>query len=244
MSIKKEKIIVILGPTASGKSDLAVKIATQFNGEIISSDSRQIYKELNIGSNKITKKEQKNIKHYLLNIIKPNEEYNLFNWQQDTFKIINKLHKQNKIPIIAGGTGLYISSILQNYKLSESKTSECLYDFIIFGINPNRIKLYKKIDNRVLEMIDEGLIKEVKKIYKKYKNKKLVSLTGIGYKEIISYLDNEINLEESIKLIQKNTRHYAKRQMTWFRKMEKEGLKINWNNKYNTIEKLIKKFLT
>lgn len=244
MSIEKKKIIVILGPTASGKSNLAIKVAKKFNGEIISSDSRQIYKKLNIGSNKITKKEQKNIKHYLLNIVNPDEEYNLYNWQQDAFKIINKLHKQNKLPIIAGGTGLYISSILQNYQLSESKTSECPYDFIIFGINPNRMKLYKKIDQRVREMINEGLVEEVRKIYKKYKNKKLISLTGISYKEIISYLDNKINLEESIELIQKNTRHYAKRQMTWFRRMEKQGLKINWNNKYNTVENLIKKFLT
>ena len=240
----KNKIVVVLGPTASGKSNLAIKIAQKFKGEIISSDSRQIYKELNIGSNKINKKEQNNIKHYLLNIIKPNEKYNLFNWQEDTFKIINKIHKKNKLPIIAGGTGLYISSILQNYQLSESKTSECPYDFLIFGINPNRKNLYKKIDKRVKEMIKKGLLKEVKKIYKKYNNKKLISLSGIGYKEIISYLEKEITLEEAIKLIQKNTRNYAKRQVTWFKKMEKENLKIHWNKNNNTIEKMIKNFLT
>ncbi len=239
----KNKIVVVLGPTASGKSNLAIKIAQKFKGEIISSDSRQIYKELNIGSNKINKKEQNNIKHYLLNIIKPNKKYNLFNWQKDAFKAINKIHKKNKLPIIAGGTGLYISSILQNYQLSESKTSECPYDFLIFGINPNRKNLYKKIDSRVKEMIKKGLLKEVKKIYKKYNNKKLISLSGIGYKEIISYLEKEITLEEAIKLIQKNTRNYAKRQVTWFKKMEKENLKIHWNKNNNTIEKMIKNFL-
>ena len=240
----KNKIVVVLGPTASGKSNLAIKIAQKFKGEIISSDSRQIYKELNIGSNKINKKEQNNIKHYLLNIIKPNKKYNLFNWQKDAFKTINKIHKKNKLPIIAGGTGLYISSILQNYQLSESKTSECPYDFLIFGINPNRKNLYKKIDKRVKEMIKKGLLKEVKKIYKKYNNKKLISLSGIGYKEIISYLEKEITLEEAIKLIQKNTRNYAKRQITWFKKMEKENLKIHWNKNYPIIEKMIKKFLS
>ena len=197
----KEKIVIVLGPTASGKSNLALEIAQNFNGEIISSDSRQIYKELNIGSNKISKKEQKGIKHQLLSIIKPNEEYTLFNWQKDAFQIINKIHKRNKLPIITGGTGLYISSILQNYQLIEAKTSECPYDFIIFGLNPQRKKLYKKIDQRVREMIELGLISEVKKIYKKYKNRKLISLSGIGYKEIISYLEKEITRNSLEKFI-------------------------------------------
>ncbi len=216
----KPKIIIILGPTASGKSNLAVKLAKQFNGEIISADSRQIYQEMNIGSNKITKKEMHGVKHHLLDIVKPNQPYTLYNWQQDTLKIIDKLIKDNKLPIIAGGTGLYISSILENYQIPQRRR-ECPYEALVFGINPDRDKLYDRINKRVEQMAKQGLIEEVTKIYKKYPNKKLVSLSGIGYKEIISYLNKKITLEQAIEQIQQNTRNYAKRQMTWLRRMEK-----------------------
>jgi len=242
---RKQKIIVILGPTASGKSDLAVYIAKNFNGEIISADSRQIYKGLNIASNKITRDKKQGIKHYLLDIITPHQDYSLYNWQQDAYKTIAKILKKKKLPIIAGGTGLYICSILQNYDLHPQNPSlrECPYDFLVFGITPDREKLYKKINKRVDKMLDDGSIKEVKRIYKIYPNKKLMALSGIGYKQIIEYLDHKISLEEAIENIKRDTRHYAKRQMTWFRHMEKQNIKIHWNKNKNQIKKLINAFL-
>ncbi len=297
---KQGKIIVILGPTASGKSDLAVQIAKQTNGEVISADSRQIYKQLDIGSGKITTQEMQGIPHYMLDIVEPDQNYSLHDWQQAAFDIINKIIKNNKLPIIAGGTGLYLSSILQNYRipatdknirsklkdcslpelvkqlktndpesasninlknkihvvraleyslafrqsLSTSQgTGECPYDFLVFGIDPGREKLYEKINNRVIKMIDLGLIDEVKNIYKKFPDKSLVALSGIGYKEILEYLDNNISKQESIDQIQQNTRRYAKRQMTWFRRMEKQGIKIHWNESLSSAVEKIKKFV-
>jgi len=236
---------MVLGPTASGKSALAIKIAKIFNGEIISADSRQIYKGMNIASNKITKQEMAGIKHYLLDVVWPDQEFSLYDWQKKAFQTIEKILKKNKLPIIAGGTGLYICSIIQNYDLhpDNPQLRDCPYDFLIFGISPDRKKLYAKINQRVERMVDDGSIDEVKALYKKYSNKNSVALTGIGYKEIIQYLDKKINLETAIKQIQQNTRHYAKRQLTWFRRMEKQGLIIQWNKTITQIKKEIKEFL-
>ncbi|RJQ33337.1 tRNA (N6-isopentenyl adenosine(37)-C2)-methylthiotransferase MiaB [Candidatus Parcubacteria bacterium] len=241
----KDKIIVVLGPTAAGKSALAVKLAQEFKGEIISADSRQIYKGLDIASNKITKKEMAGIPHHLLDITTPDKEYNLYHWQQAAFATIEKILAKNKVPIIAGGTGLYISSIIQNYDLhpQEPQIRDCPYDFIIFGLSPDRAKLYQKINQRVEKMISDGSVAETKKIYRKFKNKKLPALTGIGYREIIEYLDNKISIAEAIDKIKQNTRHYAKRQMTWFRRMERQGIKIHWNQSWAQSKKIIKQFL-
>lgn len=242
---QKPKIVVVLGPTAAGKSDLAVKIAKNFNGEIISADSRQIYKGMNIASNKITKYEKQGVPHYMLDIVRPNEEYNLYNWQKNAFENIEKILSKNKLPIIAGGTGLYICSILQNYDLNpkEPKLRDCPYDFLVFGLSPDRAKLYQKINKRVEKMISNGSITETKRLYKKYPNKKLVALSGIGYREIIEYINGKISLESAIEKIKQNTRHYAKRQMTWFRRMENQGIKIHWNKNDKEIEKTIKQFI-
>jgi len=297
---QNNKIIVVLGSTATGKSDLAVQIAKKFNGEIISSDSRQIYKKLNIGSNKITKKEQRGIKHHLLDIAEPNEEFTLYDWQKKCFQTINKILKKKKLPIIAGGTGLYISSILQNYQIpkansqlrkelnkkslkelteklkevdkhsfkkidtknkrkviraleyslsfnnsliKEQKTTECPYEYLVLGLDMPREILYKKINKRVNQMMKIGLLREVKKINKKYKDNNYPSLSGIGYKEIIMYLNKKIDLLEAIELIKKNTRNYAKRQKTWFRRMEKQGIKIDWNKSFPQTVKLITNFI-
>ncbi len=298
----KKKIIVVLGPTASGKSDFAVKLAKKFNAEVISADSRQIYEDINIGSNKITETEKQGIKHYLLDVVKPDQEFSLYDWQQNAFQNIEKILKKNKQPIIVGGTGLYLSSILQNYQLpatdkalrlklnklslekllaqlkkidpeitkkidsknkihvvraleyaiafhddldTNKKTSTCPYDYLILGLNPDKEKLYQKINQRVDIMIKNGLIAETQEIIHRYhpSGGNPTSLSGIGYQEISKYLKKELSLEEAIELIKKNTRHYAKRQMTWFRRMEKQGLKINWNQNITEAETLIKKFL-
>jgi len=244
-AVLKQKILVVLGPTAAGKSNLAVRIAKEFDGEVISADSRQIYKGLDIASNKITKQEMNGVPHYLLNVTTPDKEYNLYNWQKDAFKTIKKILAKNKVPIIAGGTGLYISSIIQNYDLhpQEPKLRACPYDFIIFGLSPDRDKLYQKINKRVDRMISDGSIEETKKIYKKYPNKKLPALSGIGYREIIEYIDGKIPIEKAIDKIKQNTRHYAKRQMTWFRRMERQGIKINWNLTWTETKKTSQQFL-
>lgn len=296
----KPKIIVILGPTASGKSALAIDIAKKFKGEVISADSRQVYQELNIGSNKVTPEETEGITHHLLDVIKPDQDYSLYDWQEEAFKTIEEINKNYKVPIICGGTGLYLSSILQNYQIPKTnlalrkelehftleqlikqleisdpeilhsidtknkvrvlraleytlafkaslknnqKTQECPFDYLIFGLDPDREALYKKIDQRVEQMIATGLIDEVKQVYAQYQNKENHALSGIGYKEIIQYLDGLISLAEATELIKKNTRHYAKRQMTWFRRMEKQGLQIHWNLTLPDIEKEINNFL-
>ncbi len=300
MTKNKPKIIVILGPTASGKSALAIDIAKKFKGEVISADSRQVYQELNIGSNKVIQEETEGITHHLLDVIKPDQDYSLHDWQEAAFKTIEEINKNHKVPIICGGTGLYLSSILQNYQLpktdlalrkeleqytleqlikqleisdpeilnsidtknkvrvlraleytlafkasfkNDQKTKDCPFDYLVFGLDPEREALYKKIDQRVDQMISAGLVEEVKTIYSKYQDKDNHALSGIGYKEIIQYVDGLITLEEATELIKKNTRHYAKRQMTWFRRMEKQGIKIQWNLATADIEKEINNFL-
>jgi len=239
----KKKIIVVLGPTASGKTALAVQIAQQFNGEVVSADSRQIYREMNIGTNKATLEERQGIKHHLLDIARPDEKITLFDWQKLAFQTIDMILANGKLPILCGGTGLYISSILQNYDPILNKHQECPYEFLVFGLSPERTDLYKKIDRRVLDMVDNGLFDEVKILHGKYPEVDISALSGIGYKEIVDFLEGKISRDDAIKQVQQNSRHYAKRQMTWFRKMEKEGIKIEWNKEIQTIKDEISTFL-
>lgn len=282
----KDKLVIITGPTASGKSDLAIEIAKKINGEIISCDSQQVYKDMNIGTNKVSEKEKEEVTHHLLDIISPKEEFNVQDFSDLSRNLISKINSKGKIPILAGGTGLYIDSILfeMNYGLSSrneeirqryldesvGKPDDYLHkilekidpetakiyhfnekkriiralevyeitgkkpsevrkgyrklnnniDPILFFINySNRSLIYEKINKRVVEMIDEGLINEFSNLLDKYNlNKEDQSMKAIGYKEIFSYIDNNITNEELIDLIQKNTRHYAKRQITWMKK--------------------------
>ena len=285
----KPKVIVIVGPTASGKTSLSIELAKQIKGEIISCDSMQIYKDMDIGSAKPTKEEMQGIKHYIIDEVLPTERFSVARYKQEA-----------ETPIVVGGTGLYANSliygieyddikldekyreelmkiaetqegleklyneakkidekatekispndkkriirILEIYKATgknkteqeiESRKKEVKYDYKIFGINIERPILYERINKRVDIMIDQGLIEEVKKLIKKYPEFP-TAMQAIGYKEIVEYLNNELSLEEAIEKIKQETRRYAKRQITWFKRIENlkwlDGLEKTQNN--------------
>ncbi len=276
------KIIIIAGPTASGKSDLAIKIAKKLNSEIISADSMQIYKDMNIGTAKITESEMQGIKHHMLDVVNPNEEYSVSDYSNAAKKIIDRLHSENKIPIICGGTGLYIDSLLYPLSLGakddairEKLQKECdeygpsymhqklekidkaeadkvhennvkrvlraleifeltgktkseqsdrdkdlNYDTLLICLNPNRDELYHRINLRVDKMFKMGLEKEVRNLLNKGYTFDMQSMQAIGYKEFKDYFDGKISLEFLMDEIKKGTRHYAKRQLTWFKRYD------------------------
>lgn len=282
------KIIVITGPTGVGKTKLSISLAKKLNAEIINADSMQIYKDLNIGTAKITEEEKENIPHHLFNLKNIDEDYSVYDYQIDARKTIEEIKDKNII--FVGGTGLYIKSALYDYKFSKeqkkvdyedlsteelyqellkldssttidknnrrrlvraityyqtnnkpistNKTNELLYDTIFIGLTTNRDKLYNIINKRVDTMISNGLIEEAKYFYdKKIYTKPLTS--GIGYKELYKYFSNEITLEEAIELIKKNSRHYAKRQYTFFRnQMDIKWFNVDFDNFDNTIDEV------
>lgn len=284
------KVIVITGPTAVGKTSLSIELAKKLNGEIINADAMQIYKGLNIGTAKVTEKEKENIPHHLFDIKEVEEEYSIYNYQKDCRKALEDILKRGKTPILVGGTGLYIKAALYDYKLSEektnntydnlkteeiykellkldkdisidknnrrrliralnyykenntsitnNKTNKLLYDTIFIGLTTNREVLYKKINQRVDNMIKDGLLEEVKYYYdKNIKTKPL--LNGIGYKELYNYFDNLCTKEEAIEKIKQNSRHYAKRQYTFFNhQLNVVWFETDYNNFNNTIEKV------
>ena len=302
----KPKVIVICGPTASGKTGLSIELAKKINGEIISADSMQIYKEMNIGTAKATKEEMQGIKHYLIDIVSPTERYSVADFKRDAEKSIEEILKKNKVPILVGGTGLYIDSVVKGieyneinidlkyreklekiaekegldklYQLAmqidknatekisindkkrifrvleiykstrktkteleiESRKKKPKYSFYIFGTELDREKLYDKINLRVDKMIEEGLIEEVEKITKKYKSFP-TAMQGLGYKEIKDYLEGHYTKEEVIEKIKMETRRYAKRQITWF----KRNKNIIWLNmeEQNSIQNHVKTIL-
>lgn len=279
-----KKIIVIIGPTSSGKSKLAIEIAKKYNCEIINADCFQVYKEMNIGTNKPSKIEMENINHYLMDFISLNEEWDIKKFKELSEKIIDT---SNKNFIIVGGSNLYIDALINNYDLSNKKRSnefseltinelfeklkkinaelalkigtsnrkrleralenngivnkrnERKYNPYIIFINPNRDELYKKIDKRVDTMIEQGLLEEVKSLSKF--NTGLNSLKAIGYKEIIN--NNFILDDITIKTIKKNTRNYAKRQLSWCRNKFNSNLIIDDNYNLENVFKNVEEFL-
>lgn len=292
--MKKKPLIILTGPTAVGKTALSIRLAKAVNGEIISADSMQVYKGMDIGSAKITKEEMEGVPHHLIDVLEPSEEFNIVKFQELSKKALDEIYAKGKLPIITGGTGFYIQSILydiafdnnENNKTyrtkletlareeggttklfemlkkvdpesakiihannvkrviraleyyeetktpislhnEEQREKESPYNFCYFVLNDEREQLYKNIDKRVDSMFETGLLEEVKTLYEKGYTKDMVSMQGLGYKEILDYFNGEISLERAIYLIKRDTRHFAKRQLTWFRR-EKE---VTWVNK-------------
>jgi len=296
-----KKLIVILGPTASGKSEMAIKLAKKNNGEIVSADSRQIYRGLDIGTAKPAQKEREIIKHYLIDIKKPNQLYTVWEYKRNAIEAINQIIKNGKVPFLVGGTGLYVKAIVDNLEIpkvkpdwrlrkslelkiktrglkslynelikidpeaayivdsqnprriiramevaiktrkpfsQQRKKGKYLFDILEIGLSLDKEKLKENIEKRVDKMMKMGLVKEVKNLIKIY-DKNLPTFDAIGYREIIDYLNKKISLTEAIKEIKKNTWHFAKRQMTWF----KRDNRIHWINNYKKAERLVEKFL-
>jgi len=295
MALKqKPNLIVILGPTASGKSDLAVEIAKQFNGQVISADSRQVYKGMDIGTGKITKQEMQGIKHYLLDASSPKRRFTVTQFQEKAKQAIEEITKKGKLPILCGGTGFYIQSIVDDiiipkvkpdWKLRqklEKQTAEQLFNqlnkldpkraktidknnkrrliraieivlktkkpvpklktqqnfnTLIIGITRDKEELKKRIKTRLLQRLEQGMIKEVKKLHQSGVSYKRLEEFGLEYRYIAYYLQNKLKYQEMIDLLQKEIEHYAKRQMTWF----KRDKTIIWIKDKKTAFKLVEK---
>ncbi len=304
-----QKVIVICGPTASGKTALSIELAKKINGEIVSADSMQIYDEMSIGTAKPDKDEMQGIKHYLVGTISPTKRYSVSEYKKDAICAIEEIISNKKSPIVVGGTGLYVNSLIYGidypeietdlkyraeleemanekgleylYKMAkeideeamknisvndkkriirvleiyketgktkteleiESRKNGIPYEYKVFAINMPREILYDRINKRVDIMIEKGLIEEVEQLYSKYGKQLCTAAQGIGYKEVIDYLNKEITKEEMIEKVKMETRRYAKRQLTWFRKIPNiiwlDGLN-NMQNNVNIILEGIK----
>lgn len=290
--MNKKPLIILTGPTSVGKTALSIALAKAVNGEIISADSMQVYKQMNIGTAKITAEEMDGVPHYLIDELEPEEEFNVVRFQQLAKKYMQLIYDQNKIPILVGGTGFYIQAVLYDidftdnetdttyrneleqlledkggeylYQLlketdpesaeaihpnnskrviralefarltgdkisehnKEQRSKESPYQFCYFVLNKDRAKLYETINYRVDMMLKNGLLEEVKRLAEKGYTRDLVSMQGLGYKELLAYLEGETTLEEAIEILKRDTRHFAKRQLTWF-KREKDVVWVN-----------------
>jgi tRNA dimethylallyltransferase len=288
----KKPLIILTGPTSVGKTALSIALAKAVDGEIISSDSMQVYKAMDIGTAKILPEEMDGIPHYLISEFEPDEEFNVVKFQQYAKEYIRRIHDKGKIPILVGGTGFYIQAVLYDIDFTENeadtayrieleelaaeKGSEYLhellkeidpdsaaaihpnntkrviraleyakltgerisvhneaqrdkaspYEYCYFVLTKDRSKLYETINLRVDLMLEKGLLEEVKYLKEQGFTRELVSMQGLGYKELLAYLDGECTLEESVTLLKRDTRHFAKRQLTWF-KREREVIWVD-----------------
>lgn len=288
----KKPLIVLTGPTAVGKTKLSIALAKAVNGEIISADSMQVYKYMDIGSAKIREEEMQGIRHYLVDELLPEEEFHIVRFQQMAKAAMEEIYAKGKIPILVGGTGFYIQAVTRDIDFTEAeqddgyrkelealaseKGNEYLhrmleevdpksaeeihannvkrviralefyhqnhtpisshnqeqkehtspYNLAYFVLNAPRELLYERIDKRVDEMLEEGLVDEVRRLKEMGYHKGMVSMQGLGYKEILSYLEGKYPLEEAVRILKRDTRHFAKRQLTWFRR-EPEVIWVN-----------------
>ena len=282
----KRPLIVLTGPTAVGKTSLSISLAKAVNGEIISADSMQVYKRMDIGSAKIRKEEMQGVEHYLVDVLEPEEEFHIVKFQEMAKAAMEEIYAKGKVPILVGGTGFYIQAVTRDIdfteaqqentyrveleKLAEEKGAEYLhannvkrviralefyhqngtpisehneeqkkqvspYNLAYFVLNAPREILYERIDRRVDQMLEEGLVKEVEELKREGCHRGMVSMQGLGYKEILAYLEGEYPLEEAVRILKRDTRHFAKRQLTWFRResdviwVDKE--KFDWDEK-------------
>ena len=280
----KKPLIILTGPTAVGKTKASIGLAKALNGEIISADSMQVYKHMDIGSAKIRSEEMQGIKHYLIDELEPDEEFHVVRFQEMAKKALEEIYAKNKIPIVVGGTGFYIQALLYDIDFTEneedteyrkeleqlaaekgadalhemlrkvdSASAEAIhannvkrviralefhkqtggkisehneqeraksspYDFCYFVLNDERERLYERINLRIDQMLDDGLVEEVMSLKDQGYTKEMVSMQGLGYKEILDYLNGNCTLEEAIYILKRDTRHFAKRQLTWFRR--------------------------
>ena len=246
----KPKVIVIAGPTASGKTALSIELAKKINGEIVSADSMQIYKDMSIGTAKPTKQEMENIKHYMIDFVSPETRYSVSQYKSDALLCIEEIINKGKMPIVVGGTGLYIDSLIYGIEFQEMPidleyrnklnkiADEVPYDYKVFAIDMDREKLYEKINKRVDIMIENGLIEEVQALIDKYSNIQ-TAMQSLGYKEVVEYFNGLTTREEMIDKIKMESRRYAKRQLTWFRKNKD----IIWLNGLETQSENIDKII-
>ena len=280
----KKPLIILTGPTAVGKTKLSIKLARAVNGEIISADSMQVYRYMDIGSAKIRPEEMEEIPHHLVDCLDPDEEFNVVRFQKMTKEAMEDIYARNRIPILVGGTGFYIQAVTGDIDFTEcrednsyrkelekkakeqgpevlhrmllevdpesalaihanntkrviraleyyqqtgepislhnqqQRQKESPYNLAYFVLNDERSRLYERIDARIDEMLREGLVDEVKRLQQMGYHKGMVSMQGLGYKEILSYLDGTWSLEEAVYILKRDTRHFAKRQITWFKR--------------------------
>lgn len=280
----KKPLIILTGPTAVGKTKASIDLAKALNGEIISADSMQVYKYMDIGSAKIRPEEMQGVPHYLVDVLEPDEEFHVVRFQQMAKQAMQEIYDKGKVPIVVGGTGFYIQALLYDIDFTESnedniyrsqleqiakeqgaqqlhdllrevdpesadaihannvkrviralefykqtgekisqhneteRAKESPYDFCYFVLTDQRQHLYDRIDQRVDQMLQEGLVAEVEALKNKGYTKDMVSMQGLGYKEVLDYLNGECTLEEAVYVLKRDTRHFAKRQLTWFRR--------------------------
>ena len=226
----KQKILLIGGATAVGKSAFALDLSKHLNMEIISADSVQVYKDLYIGTSKPTKSEQEQCKHHLVDIIDFSDNFNAYNFVQLAKEKIDEITKRKKLPVIVGGTGLYIENRLYDFDFDKkTRSEESRYDYLLYVLNQDRNILYQKINSRVDCMIANGLVDEIKSLKDMGFNETLQSAQAIGYKQILQFLNGKIELKEAIEQTKKATRNYAKRQITWFKHMNPTWVDVDKN---------------
>ncbi len=291
--MEKKPLIILTGPTSVGKTALSLALAKAVKGEIISADSMQVYKHMDIGTAKIKPAQMEGVPHHLIDELEPEEEFNVVRFQQLAKKYMEEIYSRKRIPILVGGTGFYIQAVLYDIDFTENETDESYrryleqlvqekganylhelllkedpesaasihpnnskkviraleyrkltgdkisehneeqrkkespYRFCYFVLNKDRAKLYETINSRVEQMLQAGLVEEVKSLAASGYNRELVSMQGLGYKEVLSFLEGECTLEEAVEIIKRDTRHFAKRQLTWF-KREKD---VTWIEK-------------